>query len=64
VQRDFRLQVFYMDQFPPAPDYIIRAISNFSKIRGDIRRSRCTPPVTLTRVAKFAAGVVDTGGAP
>jgi hypothetical protein len=33
-----------------APDYTIRAVSNFSKICGDIRSSRCTP------------GVVDTDG--
>jgi hypothetical protein len=31
VPRDFRLQVFYMDQFPQAPDYTIRAVSNFSE---------------------------------
>jgi hypothetical protein len=39
-----------MDQFPPSPDDIIRAVSNFSKICGDIRSSRCT------------TGVVDTDG--
>jgi hypothetical protein len=39
-----------MDQFPPSPDYIIRAVSNFAKICGDIRSSRCT------------TGVVDTDG--
>ncbi len=50
VLRDFRLQVFYMDQFPQAPDYTISAVSNFSKIHGDIRSSRCT------------TGVVDTSG--
>jgi hypothetical protein len=39
-----------MNQFPPSPDYTIRAVSNFFKIRGDIRSSR------------FATGVNDTGG--
>ncbi len=37
VPRDYRLQVFFMNQFPQAPEYTIRAVSNFSKIRGDIR---------------------------
>ncbi len=50
VPLDFRNQVFYMEQFPQAPDYTIRADSNFSKIRGDIRSWRCT------------TGVFDTGG--
>ncbi len=38
-----------MNQFPQAPEYTIRLVSNFLKIHGDIRSSRCTP------------GVVDTG---
>ncbi len=29
VSRDFLLQVFFMNQFPPAPKYPIRTISNF-----------------------------------
>ncbi len=28
VPRDFRLQVFFMNQFPQAPDYPVRADSN------------------------------------
>ncbi len=36
--------------FPPAPEYSIKTVSNFSKIRWDIRSSR------------FATGVNDTGG--
>ena len=47
VTRDFRLLVFFMDQFPPSP---LGPFQNFSKIRGDNRSSRCT------------TGVVDTGG--
>ncbi len=54
VPRDFRLQVFYMDQFPPSPIYTIRAVSNFLKIRGDLFNSRCTTGVDT--------GLVDTGG--
>ncbi len=50
VSRDFRLLFFFMNQVPQAPEYTIRAVSNFSKIRGYIRSSRCT------------TGVVDTGG--
>ncbi len=50
VSRDFRLLVFFMNLFPQAPEYTIRAISNFSKIRRDIHSSRCT------------TGVIDTGG--
>ncbi len=48
VPRDFRLLVFFMNQFPQAPEYNIKAISIFSKILGDICGSRCT------------TGVVDT----
>ncbi len=29
VPRDFRLQVFYINQFPQTPDYTIRVASNF-----------------------------------
>jgi hypothetical protein len=56
VSRDFLLLIFFMNQFPPSPrvPYLIRTVSNL-------------PPVSRTLaklVAKFAAGVVDTGGAP
>jgi hypothetical protein len=43
--------------FPPAPEYHIRTVLNFSKIRGDIRKSRCTTGINDTG-GKFAAGVV------
>jgi hypothetical protein len=54
VPRDFRLQVFYMDQFPQAPDYIpfFRAVSNFFEI------SR----TQLKVHHRFTTGVNDTGG--
>ncbi len=38
----FDWRFFFMNQFPQAPEYPIRADSNFSKICGDIRSSRCT----------------------
>ncbi len=41
---------FSLIGFPQAPEYSIKTVSNFSKIRGDIRISR------------FATGVNDTGG--
>ncbi len=45
---------------PPAPEYPIRAVSNFLKIRGDIRNSRCTTGINDTG-GKFATGANDTG---
>ena len=39
----------------------MRAVSNFSKIRGDIRKSRCTTGINDTS-GKFATGVNDIGG--
>jgi hypothetical protein len=55
-----------MNQFPQAPEYSIKTDSNFfsRKIRGDIRKSRCTQ-VSTTPVANFSTSftsVVDTGG--
>jgi hypothetical protein len=50
-----------MNQFPP-----IRTVSNFSKIRGDIRKSRCTTGINDTggkiTGGKIAAGFKDIGG--
>jgi hypothetical protein len=39
--RDFLLLVFFMNQFPLSPLGLLRI---FSKIRGDIRSLRCSPP--------------------
>jgi hypothetical protein len=50
-----------MNQFPPSPEYPIRTVSNFSKIQGDIRKSRCTTGTNNTS-SKFVTGVNDTGG--
>ncbi len=50
----FDFWFFSWISFPQAPEYTIRAVSNFSKIRGDIRSSRCTTaPVSLTPVANL-----------
>jgi hypothetical protein len=62
VSRDFLLLVFFMNQFPPPSQSIpIRPFQIFSKIRGDIRESRCTTGINDTG-GKFASGVNDTGG--
>jgi hypothetical protein len=51
VSRNFLLLVFFINQFPPQPQSIpLRLFQIFSKIRGDIRKSRCT------------TGINDTGG--
>ncbi len=44
--------------FPPAQEYPIRTVSNFSKTRGDIRGARCTTGINDT-CGKFATGVND-----
>jgi hypothetical protein len=45
VSRDFLLLVFFMNQFPPSPSIPLGPFRIFSKIRGDIRKSRCTTDV-------------------
>jgi hypothetical protein len=47
--------------FPQASNNSIRVFSNFSKIRGDICKSRCTTGINDIG-SKFAAGVNYTGG--
>ncbi len=61
-----------MNQFPPAPEYSIKNILNFSKIRGDIRK--CTTGNNDKFFHKFrwrfwqrlrweiATGINDTSG--
>jgi hypothetical protein len=44
----FHFRYFFMNQFPPTPQYPTRAVSNFSKICGDICSSRCTTSVVDT----------------
>jgi hypothetical protein len=55
---------FFMNQFspPPQPQSIpLRPFRIFSKIRGDIRNSRCTTGINDTG-GKFAFSVNDAGG--
>ncbi len=47
--------------FPPAPSIPFRPYRIFSKIRGDIRESRCTTGINDTG-GKFATRVNDTDG--
>jgi hypothetical protein len=59
VSRDFLLQVFFHESPSPKPLIItLGSFRNFSKIRGDIRKSRCTTDTG----GKFATGVNETGG--
>ncbi len=50
-----------MNQFPQLQSIPLRPFQIFSKIRGDIRKSRCTTGINNTG-GKFAPGVNDTGG--
>jgi hypothetical protein len=62
VSRDFLLQVFFHESPSPQPLIItLGSFQIFSKIRGDIRKSRCTTGVNDTG-GKFATGVNDTSG--
>jgi hypothetical protein len=62
VSQDFLLLVFFMNQFPPSSRvFHLNRIEFFSKIRGDIRESRCTTGINDTG-GKFGTGVNDTGG--
>jgi hypothetical protein len=50
-----------MNQFPPQPQSIpLGPFRIFSKIRGDIPKSRCTIGINDTG-GKFATGMSDTG---
>ncbi len=78
VSRDFLLQVFFHESPSPKPLKIkVGSFRIFSKIRGDIRKSRCTtgvsdtggklPPVKVhhrcqRHRSQIATGVNDTGG--
>ncbi len=46
---------------PQPPSIALGPFGIFSKIRGDIRKSRCTTGINDTG-GKFATGVNDTGG--
>jgi hypothetical protein len=52
---------FFHESVSPPPQSIpFRPLQIFSKIRGDIRESRCTTGINDTG-GKFAAGISDTG---
>ncbi len=62
VSRDFLLLVFFHESVSPQPQSIpFKPFRNFSKIRGDIRESRCTTGINDTG-GKIAAGINDAGG--
>jgi hypothetical protein len=63
VSQDLLLQVFFMNHLSsPKPLKItLGPFQNFSKICGDIRKSRCTTGINDTG-CKFAAGVNYTRG--
>jgi hypothetical protein len=57
---------FFMSHLPPSPENNIRVICTFSKIPGDIRKSRCTTvsttlvaylPLVSTTSGNFATGI-------
>ncbi len=57
VSQDFLLLVFFMNQFPPSPRVShYNRFEFFSKIRGDIHKSRCTTGINDTG-GKFVTGV-------
>ncbi len=54
VSRDFYFGLFSWIIFPQASENNIRVISNFSKIRGDIRKSWCTTGINYDTAVKEA----------
>ncbi len=65
VSRDFLLLVFFINKFPPAPEYPIRTVSIFLQKFVEIFASQGAPQVSTTMAANFStsfASVVDTGG--
>jgi hypothetical protein len=61
VTRFFASGFFYVSVSPQPQNVPLGPFRIFSKIRGDIRKSRCTTGVNDT-AGKFATGVNDTGG--
>jgi hypothetical protein len=49
--RDFRPQVFFMNQLPQAPEYPVRAAGIFFRKFAEILAAQSAPPVSLTPVA-------------
>jgi hypothetical protein len=64
VSRDFLLLVIFYESVYPQPQSIPLGLFRFfSKIRGDMRKSRCTTGINDTG-GKFATSVNNTGGQP
>ncbi len=62
VSRDFLLQVFFHESSYPKPlKIILGSFRIFSKIHGDIRKSKYTTGINDT-VGKSAIDINDTGG--
>jgi hypothetical protein len=67
VKREFSFQVFSWISFPHVPlSFPLGPFRILSKIHGCICKSMCTTGINDTSgtCGKFAAGVVDAGGAP
>ena len=65
VSRDIRPSGFFHESVFPQPQSIpLGPFQIFSKIRGDIRKSRCTTGINNTSVTggKIAANINNTGG--
>jgi hypothetical protein len=61
VSQDFLLQVFYESSSPKPLKITLGSLQILSKIRGDIRKSRCATGINYTS-GKFSSGVNYTGG--
>jgi hypothetical protein len=64
VPRVFASDFFRESSFPKPLIIALGSFRIFSKIRGDICKSRCTTASVFDTGGNFATGVVDTGGAP
>jgi hypothetical protein len=68
LTRDFRLQVFFMNQCPPGPQVFHWSHFEFFRKFAEIFANYCLSPVSLKLISgvndtgeKFIAGVIDTG---
>jgi hypothetical protein len=68
VPRDFRLQVFFMNQFPQAPEYNSRAVSKFFRKVAEIFAAQGPPPAndkwkkSSVRIVIITVFCLDTYG--
>ncbi len=58
MKRDFRLQVFYTNQFPKTHEFPNGAMSNFFEIRRDIRNFVFIAGVNGTGVRRYIIVIV------